>query len=171
MVESPWTTLTSASTCHFGGCRVTKTRRLENASLGIPPSSDTMETVPDRVQLKSIASVFSPVAIRAMAESLRCRRLRQVASKARLDSNSYDSVGSLVDQLYKILSAHYRCEYVYKNTLAKKIVSGRHRPHSIAMPSTSLKKSRTQSSQITLSHFAALVGLTWPASSERLSRC
>jgi len=34
---------------------------------------------------------------------------------------------TLLETVYDLLQRHYRCEYVYKNTIAKKILVGRHR--------------------------------------------
>src|SRR6267142_6968045 len=36
--------------------------------------------------------------------------------------------GEFFDDLYDLLMKHYRCEYVYKNSIANKILADRHSP-------------------------------------------
>lgn len=88
-----------------------------------------LEEMFNRVYLRALAQLFSPPAIRSMAGM----RLPTGMAELIVESGLSDELPrtatnrTLIETVYCLLMRHYRCEYVYKNAIAKKILVGRHR--------------------------------------------
>jgi hypothetical protein len=83
----------------------------------------------DRSYLRSLASLFSPPAIRAMAGMRLPSGMSDLIDESGLSAMLPERATNrtMLEALYSLLHRHYRCEYVYKNTIARKILVGRHR--------------------------------------------
>ena len=83
----------------------------------------------DRSYLRTLSSLFSPPAIRAMAGKDQPATMRCLVSESGLSEvlPRKPSNGNVLEAIYDLLVRHYRCEYVYKNSIAKNILVGRHR--------------------------------------------
>jgi len=91
--------------------------------------SDKLKEMFDRTYLRPLAQIFSSPNIRAMAE-LRLpvamgRLIEDSGLRASIPGRHTNSL--ILETIYGLLERHYRCEYVYKNTIAQKILLGRHR--------------------------------------------
>jgi hypothetical protein len=82
--------------------------------------------------LADLAASFSGETIRAIAASECPRRLAHAASSLGLVLPKA-TVSAWLDALYSALTQHYRCEYVFKNAIANKLLLGRHSPATTTM--------------------------------------
>lgn len=76
----------------------------------------------------ALAGLFRPKVAREIATAGRSRTLGRVISQSGFSSSlkTGASLADLFDTVYDFLCGSYRCEYVYKNTIANKILLGRH---------------------------------------------
>lgn len=95
--------------------------------------------------LRSLAPIFSSPAIRSMAGMRLPTGMAGLIKESGLSSMLPGSATNriLLEAVYDLLQRHYRCEYVYKNTIARKILVGRHR----LMDSTMATELRCDSSK------------------------
>lgn len=88
-----------------------------------------IEAMVNPTYFRALAQLFSPPSIRAMATG----RLPGGMSELILESGLQDALPPasthwhLLETLYGALQRQYRCEYLYKNAIARKILVGRHR--------------------------------------------
>lgn len=76
---------------------------------------------------RSIAQIYSQSLFKKLAVGASLDVIRLAAEYSPLKSSYRDfSLGEILDQLYFLLQSNYRNEYVYKNTIAQKIVIERH---------------------------------------------
>lgn len=79
----------------------------------------------DAKYLGNLATVFSPTLIRRLTDLYPLREI--LAASGLLQAASHlPTVGDVFDFAYAVLQTAYRCEYVYKNAIAAKILLGRH---------------------------------------------
>lgn len=83
----------------------------------------------DRTYLRALAPIFSSPAVRSMAEMKLPPGMAGLVKESGLSTMlpARTTYRLLLETVYDLLLRHYRCEYVYKNTIAKKILIGRHR--------------------------------------------
>ena len=79
--------------------------------------------------LRALAQLFSPPAIRSMAGMRLPSGMAGLIAESGLSGELPLAATNrtLIETIYRLLMRHYRCEYVYKNAIAKKILVGRHR--------------------------------------------
>lgn len=79
--------------------------------------------------LRALAPVFSSPAIRSMAGMTLPPGMVGLVKESGLSSMlpKHATYRTLLEAIYDLLQRHYKCEYVYKNTIARKILVGRHR--------------------------------------------
>jgi hypothetical protein len=96
-------------------------------------------------RLRLLARLFTRPVISALASSQPLPQLLATWVEHGVLERSNTNRGSvrdLMDAAWNALAAQYRCEYVYKNDLATKLIFQRHRPHTAAFLSEfSVKKS------------------------------
>lgn len=79
---------------------------------------------------QSIAQIYSPILMKKLVSGSSLDSIRLVAKHSPIGHNLNKlPVGEVLDCLYDLLKAHYRSEYVYKNTLAQKISIARHQTY------------------------------------------
>lgn len=83
----------------------------------------------DHAYLRALAPIFSSPAIRSMSGMRLPSGMADLVKESGLSSMLPEraTYRILLEAVYDLLQRHYRCEYVYKNTIAKKILVGRHR--------------------------------------------
>lgn len=83
----------------------------------------------NRAYLRPLAHLFSSPAIRAMAGMRLPNGMAQLISDSGLSSELPGCMTNktIFESIYSMLQQHYRCEYVYKNSIARKILLGRHK--------------------------------------------
>lgn len=86
----------------------------------------------DRRYLGDLASCFAGPLIESLASGHQCSRLAYVAAKAELITSG-QTLRTWLDELYGVLVRHYRCEYVFKNSLVNRLLLGRHSPNTSTM--------------------------------------
>lgn len=79
-------------------------------------------------QLAALSKVFSPVVMDRLIDQRHSPYLDELLGNVELPDavDSTTTVSAFLDTLYAQLVADYRCEYVYKNEIASKILLGRH---------------------------------------------
>lgn len=82
----------------------------------------------DPTYLRVLAPIFSSPAIRTMAAERMPADLAYLIRESGLSALLPDHAThrTLLETIFDLLQRHYRCEYVYKNAIAKKILVGRH---------------------------------------------
>src|SRR3954468_16508914 len=75
----------------------------------------------------NLATVFSPTFIRRLSNLSSLREIL-AASSLLQEASRLPTVGHVFELAYAILQNSYRCEYLYKNAIAVKILLGRHSP-------------------------------------------
>lgn len=84
----------------------------------------------DKTHPRALAGFFSPPAVRRMAE----RRLPPRTKRVLQDTGISQSLsmgatrGNMLDLMFGELEQRYRCEYVYKNVIARKLLLEKHSP-------------------------------------------
>ncbi|HSK80824.1 MAG TPA: sce7726 family protein [Thermoanaerobaculia bacterium] len=83
----------------------------------------------DRLPFGHLSSLFSPTVIRRLATHEAASSIREIIVTAGLDHHfGHCSLRDVFEGIYDILRQNYRCEYIYKNAIASKILLGRHSP-------------------------------------------
>lgn len=85
--------------------------------------------------LRALARIFSRPAVKALASALTTEAALDFWIQHGLVKRTFRSSGNLANLLnaaWDALCEQYRCEYIYKNSLASKMVFYRHRPHTAA---------------------------------------
>jgi hypothetical protein len=82
----------------------------------------------DHGRLAALSKVFSPLVMDHLVLQGRSAYLNELLSNVGVPDqvDTSETVSSFLSTLYRQLVAHYRCEYVYKNEIASKILLGRH---------------------------------------------
>lgn len=75
-----------------------------------------------------LSSLFSPTFMNLIIENKYKDKLFSILKRSGyIESLNFDiSLEDLYENLYSFLLKHYRCEYIYKNVIANKILLGRH---------------------------------------------
>lgn len=84
----------------------------------------------DAARLRTIARLFGPPALRSLAREGPGRPLAAAVAGLRARPAT---VGGALEALYGALVRGYRCDYVYRNALAAKVVLARHAPGAATM--------------------------------------
>src|SRR6266511_177891 len=85
-----------------------------------------MHVASDMERARELATVFSPSVLVALARKGRSPRLSAVAQEICPDLSMRTTYAEFFEYCHGELWEHHRCEYVYKNALATKILLGRH---------------------------------------------
>jgi hypothetical protein len=75
---------------------------------------------------RELAQLFSPTTALTLSCGELGTRIPVLASRAATEVSSNRTVGEFLEAAYSYLNAGYRAEYIYKNTIARKILLGRH---------------------------------------------
>lgn len=77
---------------------------------------------------RTLSRLFTNSVFRSVADHGHCDYLLQSVDKYafELQLQSSDTASQLLQKAYRFLSSHYRSEYYYKNTIANKLLLGRH---------------------------------------------
>lgn len=83
----------------------------------------------DFAYLRALAPIFSSPSIRSMAGMKLPSGMVGLIEESGLTSMlpKRATTRTLLEVVYNLLQRHYRCEYFYKNSIARKILVGRHR--------------------------------------------
>jgi hypothetical protein len=80
----------------------------------------------------NLASIFSPAFIRRLSDPSPLHEILDASGLAR-EALALPRIGDVFDFSYAVLQRHYRCEYLYKNAIAAKILLGRHSPRTATL--------------------------------------
>jgi hypothetical protein len=84
--------------------------------------------------LSNLAALFSQPSIRRLVEPGAAAAILRTIRLSEIDlGDDRLPLGAILDRVYEILIQFYRCEYVYKNEIASKILLGRHSPTTAAL--------------------------------------
>lgn len=77
---------------------------------------------------KSLAQLFSAPVLTSLCAGQPPEFMRYVLRHSGYEAVADATLGQMFEDLYDLLLRNYRCEYIYKNALANKILLGRHAP-------------------------------------------
>jgi len=82
----------------------------------------------DRVDYRCVPPLFRPPFFRRVVEGSHKKILSEVlvATAGQVTFEEDRPLKAILNQLYKLLSLHYRCEYVFKNIIANQLFLNRH---------------------------------------------
>lgn len=83
--------------------------------------------MPDK-NIVDLAKVFSPTILKELSTTGRSNKLYQILNDLNLikQVSLEQNVASFFNDIYSFLAKYYKNEYIYKNTIIKKILLGRH---------------------------------------------
>jgi len=75
-----------------------------------------------------LSKIFSPTIIKELIKNGHSYKLKNILSELGVlpQINLKNTVSTLFDEIYKVLKINYRNEYIFKNTLIKNILLGKH---------------------------------------------
>lgn len=85
------------------------------------------------VTSSSLARIFSASIFNELANKGHSPTLKSLTSELDIAVNEFESLSELFDYVYKQLSKFYRNEYLYKNSIANKILLGKHSINTASM--------------------------------------
>ncbi|MDF3982156.1 sce7726 family protein [Luteibacter sp. PPL554] len=94
---------------------------------------DQAAVVPSAVQWRQVAQAFTRPTLAALAQRGCAAEVRRRLQDAGLPVPEDLPLAQVLDQALDGLRRYYRCEYVYKATLADRIVFGRHSPRTASL--------------------------------------
>ena len=82
----------------------------------------------DKSHPRALAGFFSPPAVRRMAEKRRPLGTKRILRDTGIAESLPEGTtwGGMLDIVFQELATRYRCEYVYKNAIARKLLLDRH---------------------------------------------
>jgi len=121
---------------------------MEGGTTAIVQHSDSAQTPS---HLAALSKVFSPLVMEGLLREGRSAYLREVLASSGLRHLGGDdtTVSRFLACAYEQLLRNYRCEYVYKNEIASKILMGRH-SLSTAQMFTELRVGRSKADVVVL---------------------
>jgi hypothetical protein len=85
-----------------------------------------MKSSPFTKDLVALSGLFGPTFLNTLLHEKLGRNVGRVVDKSLKSDYSGKKLSTVLEYAYEFLQSGYRCEYVYKNTIANKILLGRH---------------------------------------------